>query len=118
MGGFEYFKHMLPGDEAVRSSWWFVWQKVAVGWVSGLAGSLFCYPLDTVKRQLMLDGSTGFQSKYHGSIYTCVRVMHREGGVHAFYRGCLFNALKSAPASALALVANDLFRNFLGFKQR
>jgi len=118
MGGYEYFKHMLPTQEPGSSAAWFALQKVAVGWTSGLAGSLICYPLDTVKRQLMLDGSAGFQSKYEGAITTCIRVMYQEGGVQSFYRGCLFNALKSAPCAGLALVINDALRSLLGFQTR
>lgn len=118
MGGFEYFKHLVPGDEVERSSWRFQLKKVSVGWLAGLSASLLCYPLDTVKRQLMLDGSRGFRSKYGGSICRCLRVMHAEGGLRAFYRGCLFNALKSAPCAGLTLVANDLFRDFFGVGKR
>lgn len=118
LGGYEYFKHFLPSDEKSQSSWWFQIQKLGVGWVSGLTGSLVCYPLDTIKRQLMLDGSLGFQSKYDGSIITCGRVLYCEGGVRSFYNGCLFNALKAAPSAALTLVINDVFRKLSGFVSR
>lgn len=29
---------------------------VGQGWLSGLAGSLTCYPIDTIKRRIMIDG--------------------------------------------------------------
>lgn len=116
MGGYEYFKRLLPSDEKSQSSWWFSIQKLGVGWLSGLTGSLVCYPMDTVKRQLMLDGALGFQSRYDGSIRKCVSVLCHEGGVQAFYRGCLFNCLKSAPSAGLTLVINDIFRKLSGFK--
>merc|ERR1711879_187072 len=104
MGGYEYFKRLLPNTEQSQSSWWFSMQKLGVGWLSGMTGSLLCYPMDTVKRQLMLDGSLGFQSKYDASIVKCVKVLYSEGGVRPFYKGCLFNCLKSAPSAALTLV--------------
>mmetsp|Transcript_19596 Transcript_19596/g.42823 ORF Transcript_19596/g.42823 Transcript_19596/m.42823 type:complete len:310 (-) Transcript_19596:93-1022(-) len=117
MGGYEYFKRTLPTSEASQSAlWWQQMQKVGVGWLVGLVASLTCYPLDTVKRQLMLDGSLGFQSKYDGSVLKCVGVMYKEGGMHSFYRGCLFNALKSAPAAGLTFVVNDAFRAVAGFR--
>merc|ERR1712046_543649 len=50
LGGYEYFKHLLPNDEKSQSSWWFTIRKLGVGWLSGLTGSLLCYPMDTVKR--------------------------------------------------------------------
>merc|ERR1712232_1169860 len=90
MGGYEYFKRWLPSHDRSGTHWKLNLQKAAVGWTSGLAGSLLCYPLDTVKRQLMLDGSHGFQSKYDGSMINCVRVLHREAGFRAFYNGGLF----------------------------
>jgi len=115
LGGYEYFKRLLPveGEED-----WLGWaRKAGVGWASGLTGSLVCYPLDTVKRQMMLDGSRGFQSRYDGSVRACVRLLYREGGLATFYRGCLFNALKSAPATGLTLVMNDIFRDFVGLRR-
>mmetsp|Transcript_74063 Transcript_74063/g.214570 ORF Transcript_74063/g.214570 Transcript_74063/m.214570 type:complete len:305 (+) Transcript_74063:100-1014(+) len=118
MGGYEYFKRLLPAESDGEGSVLGVLRKVGVGWITGLVGSLVCYPLDTVKRQLMLDGSTGFQSKYGGSTGTCMRILYHEAGLRAFYRGCLFNAFKSAPSAALTLVANDAFRNLLGFRKR
>jgi hypothetical protein len=116
MGGYEYFKRWLPGQPGSTTEWKVTLQKAAVGWASGLAGSLLCYPLDTVKRQLMLDGSKGFQSKYGGSMISCVRMLYREAGLRAFYGGGMFNALKSAPAAGLTLVMNDLFRSLSGFR--
>lgn len=35
-------------------------------------------------------------------------------GLGAFYRGCLLNAFKSAPAAALTFVCNDLLRDYIG----
>lgn len=116
MGGYEYFKRLLPSDEKSQSPLWFTLQKLGVGWLSGMTGSLVCYPMDTIKRQLMLDGSLGFQSKYDGSISKCVSVLYREGGLRPFYKGCLFNCLKSAPSAGLTLVINDVFRKLSGFK--
>jgi hypothetical protein len=57
MGGYNYLKSRLPRDTP-EGSWQSIWSKLFVGWVSGLAGSLTCYPIDTVKRSLMLDGSS------------------------------------------------------------
>jgi len=116
MGGYEYFKRLLPSDDAARASWWLQAQRVGVGSLSGLAASLFCYPMDTVKRQLMLDGSSGFRSRYAGSVCACVRVLYREGGLRVFYNGCLFNAIKSSMGAGLTFTINDLFRSLTGYR--
>jgi solute carrier family 25 (adenine nucleotide translocator) protein 4/5/6/31 len=65
MGGYEYFKSNLPEDKEFTSSWRSTLAKLGCGWVAGLCGSLTCYPLDTVKRQMMLDGAVGFKNKYN-----------------------------------------------------
>jgi hypothetical protein len=31
-----------------------VWRRLGCGWVAGLSGSLACYPMDTVKRRMMV----------------------------------------------------------------
>jgi solute carrier family 25 (adenine nucleotide translocator) protein 4/5/6/31 len=113
MGGYEYFKAQLPADEDFTSSWNSTMAKLGCGWVAGLCGSLFCYPMDTVKRQMMLDGAIGFKAKYDNSIVKCFQILHREGGISCFYSGCLVNVLKSAPATALTFVANDFFKHLV-----
>jgi hypothetical protein len=119
MGGYEFMKSRLEkntGDVSVGSGSKYTagaLNKLGCGWVSGLIASLFCYPMDTVKRQLMLDGSAGFKAAYNGEITKCIRVLYGEGGVTAFYRGCFLNALKSAPVCALTLVCNDFMRKLL-----
>ena len=39
--------------------------------------------------------------------------MAREDGVRAFYRGCLLNAFKSAPAASLTFYLNDALRDLV-----
>lgn len=106
LGGYNHLKTLVP--EQYDN----VGVKLLLGWVSGLSGSLTCYPMDTVKRTLMLDGSsvTGGRNRFNGSIIRCVRQLHSEHGVLGFYRGCGVNAFKSGPATALTFVANDLLR--------
>ena len=113
MGGYEFAKAQLPSNEEFTSSWLCTVAKLGCGWVSGLCGSLVCYPLDTMKRQMMLDGAHGFRARYDNRIIKCFAVLYREGGISAFYPGCLINVLKSAPSLALTFVANDMFRQLL-----
>eukprot|EP00435_Cladocopium_sp_Y103_P027607 s69_g6.t2 len=57
-------QRLLPGTTASSSIWC---RRVFAGLCSGVAATTFCYPLDTVRRQLMLDGALGFDSRYSGS---------------------------------------------------
>lgn len=68
--------------------------------------------MDTLKRRVMLDGTVGFGStaKGRGTIGYAAHMLRTEG-LGAFYRGCLVNAFKSAPAASLTFVLNDTLRD-------
>lgn len=119
LGGFHLAKsHMYisDGEQSSLSS------KLFIGWVVGLAASLICYPVDTIKRHVMLANdipqlrlvdSTCTTKKPLG-ILGCAKYIGQNKGFFGFYRGCLLNAFKSAPSAAISLVANDTLRNFMG----
>lgn len=120
IGGFEYFKRRIPEEHNTPLV------KLLVAWSVGVVASLVCFPIDTVKRRVMLDGTVGFKHsevaekaeatmvkqkkppiRAAGSTLKYVREMYNTGGIQLFYRGCFLNALKSAPGAALTFVAND-----------
>jgi hypothetical protein len=133
IGGFEYFKRRIPEEHNTPA------MKLAVAWTVGVAASLACFPIDTVKRRVMLDGTIGFKQSEakeamsnvsrstHNNNNTSaprvervargtlvyVREMYNTGGIGVFYRGCILNALKSAPGAALTFVANDYLKAVL-----
>ena len=53
--------------------------RLLAGVMSGVCATTVCYPLDTVRRQLMLDGALGFQSRYKGSILRCCSYTWKQG---------------------------------------
>lgn len=111
LGGFEYLKHALNPEGGPISTR----TRLGASWFSGLCASLMCYPLDSVKRRLMVDGTLGKGNcKYRGSIVACVSSIIREEGVRSLYRGCMLNALKSAPTFALTATMNDAGKKWLG----
>lgn len=90
-----------------------LWSKLGCGWLAGLTASLTCYPVDTLKRQLMVQGSAvAHNPGGGGGVRECAARMYKAGGVRIFYRGCLINALNSGPAAAITFVANDLLKEF------
>jgi hypothetical protein len=128
-GGYEYLKASIPPERDSTAL------KLGLAWFSGFVASLTCFPIDTLKRRIMLDGSPGFESS---SAAACLessskgrllrgltgtlayaQEMHAQGGVRVFYRGCMINALKSAPAAALTFVVNDVLKDAVStFKAR
>jgi solute carrier family 25 (mitochondrial adenine nucleotide translocator), member 4/5/6/31 len=79
---------------------WGFAQVVTVG--AGIAS----YPLDTVRRRLMMNaGKTGADSMYDGTM-DCFRKILADEGPRAFFKGCLSNILRGT-GGALVLVFYD-----------
>ncbi len=95
--------------------------KLGLAWAVGTLASLTCFPIDTLKRRIMLDGSPGFTttggstSGLMGAV-AYAKGMFASGGIQMFYRGCLINALKSAPATALTFVCNDVLKELINIR--
>lgn len=163
LGGYDLAKahfNIEKGDSKLFGS-------LGIGWAVGLVASFICYPLDTVKRHVMLSGDvrvnepstptingcrgaqlssatsaySSFSSSYlssfssssaaspsvstplpstqatqnsmKGAIRRCSINIYKKHGIAGFYRGCLVNLIKSPPAAAITLVANDKLRHIL-----
>eukprot|EP00397_Hematodinium_sp_SG-2012_P043155 GEMP01047911.1.p1 GENE.GEMP01047911.1~~GEMP01047911.1.p1 ORF type:complete len:301 (+),score=26.01 GEMP01047911.1:220-1122(+) len=84
------------------------WEKLCIGTSSTIAALSVCYPLDTVRKQLMLDGSAGFHSRYQQSAMICAKQLYIDGGIPRLYKGFILVCCK-APALGLTLLLQDLF---------
>jgi hypothetical protein len=66
-----------------------------------LAQSLL-YPLDTAKRCLQVNGSTGHKNIYSGSLLSCLINLYKEQGiVKGLYSGFSLNLLRCAPLTLI-----------------
>lgn len=82
------------------------WAKFGLGYCVTMTATLLTYPLDTVRRRLMMDaGRAESESMYKGALH-CARKLVTEEGVAAFYRGAGVNVL-SGLCGALVLVFCD-----------
>jgi len=85
---------------------WAFAQVVTVG--AGIAS----YPLDTVRRRLMMNaGKTGADSMYDGTM-DCFKKILKNEGPSAFFKGCLSNILRGT-GGALVLVFYDKIQAML-----
>jgi len=84
-------------------------KKFAVGYTVTVTAGLMSYPLDTVRRRMMMT-SGKFAGKYKSSIDATKQILQHEG-VMTFYRGAGSNILRGL-AGALVLVGFDYFKNF------
>jgi len=101
-GAFDTGKVVLFTDfkkANILYQWGFA-QVVTVG--AGIAS----YPLDTVRRRLMMNaGKTGADSMYDGTM-DCFKKILKNEGPGAFFKGCLSNILRGT-GGALVLVFYD-----------
>ena len=59
-----------------------------------LSAGIITYPLDTVRRRLMMNGGkTGADKIYDGNI-DCIRKIYRYEGIRGFFKGCLCNVYR------------------------
>jgi len=73
---------------------------------------IISYPLDTVRRRLMMmSGKTGKDKLYDGTMDCFAKILKQEGPL-AFFKGCLSNVLRGT-GGALVLVFYDKIQAFL-----
>ena len=109
LGGYDALKAELRFRKDRRLSWWE--RYVAAQTISLTAGTL-SYPLDSVRRRLMMQAGVNLsERKYAGSL-DCLRKVAVEEGIRGFYLGLTPNLVRSL-GGALLLVAYDSIRAFL-----
>lgn len=82
-----------------------VWERYLVAQVVTTAAGLLAYPLDTVRRRLIL-GSFGHERRLYSSAWDCFRKSCNEGGFRGLYNGATANILRGA-SGAVVLVMYD-----------
>ncbi|CAE7282380.1 mcfB [Symbiodinium sp. CCMP2456] len=87
--------------------------QILAGACSGMIAASVCYPLDTIRRQLMLDGALGFDARYGGSIWKCCKSLWLQGGFLLFYRGWTATLLKAVPTVTITFLTKDFLSDML-----
>jgi solute carrier family 25 (adenine nucleotide translocator) protein 4/5/6/31 len=100
-GGYDTLKRVLFKDNTSIFFKFLVAQAV-----TGLSG-LVSYPLDTVRRRLMMQ--SGRKDVMYTGTFDCVRKVFKDEGGRAFFKGALSNILRGMGAS-LVLVLYDEFQ--------
>jgi len=101
-GGYDTLKRVLFPDGKGHILFKFAIAQVVTG-VSGLAS----YPLDTVRRRLMMQ--SGRKDVMYTGTMDCFRKIYQNEGGRAFFKGALSNILRGMGAS-LVLVLYDEFQ--------
>lgn len=94
-GFFDTLQPLMPGD--LRDSFF---ANFALGWVVTITAGLASYPLDTVRRRMMM--TSGEAVKYKNSMDCAMTIMRGEG-IKSFFKGAGANILRGiAGAGVLA----------------
>lgn len=108
-GMFDTGKVMLFED-IKKANFFAMWAFAQVVTVSA---GIVSYPLDTVRRRLMMTaGKTGKDKLYDGTMDCFAKIYKNEGGA-AFFKGCLSNVIRGT-GGALVLVFYDKIQAMLG----
>mmetsp|Transcript_30571 Transcript_30571/g.76717 ORF Transcript_30571/g.76717 Transcript_30571/m.76717 type:complete len:301 (+) Transcript_30571:238-1140(+) len=91
------------------------WMKFALGYSVTVAAGLISYPLDTIRRRMMMTSGSA-NVKYSSSI-DCARQIIAKEGVNSMFKGAGSNVLRGL-CGALVLVGFDYFKGwYIDFKK-
>lgn len=114
LGGYDVIKnellHHKGGDTC--SPPLSVGERYAIAQGVSIAAGTFCYPIDSVRRRLMMQaGKPQEERLYHGSLH-CFREIWAKEGLRGFYLGLTPNLVRSI-GGALMLVAYDVLKGLI-----
>ena len=107
-GGFDTAKEVMAKD-SMEIPFWKRWLAAQV--VTTSAG-LVSYPLDTVRRRMMMQA--GLEQQLYTNTWDCWRKLYHREGIRSFYGGAVSNMFRGTGA-ALILVLYDELKHFLGW---
>ena len=65
-------QQQLPTDKATRTQWWYPFVKMGCGATAAVTAMAVCYPLDTLRRRMQMNGAFGQPRRYSG-LLDCVK---------------------------------------------
>eukprot|EP01108_Squamamoeba_japonica_P000019 TRINITY_DN10024_c0_g1_i1.p1 TRINITY_DN10024_c0_g1~~TRINITY_DN10024_c0_g1_i1.p1 ORF type:complete len:309 (+),score=23.77 TRINITY_DN10024_c0_g1_i1:1041-1967(+) len=93
-----------------------MWMSAGFGAASGTFAMTILYPLDLLKRRLMVQGHGDSAVKYRNGFHA-VRVIVAEEGVAGLYRGIVPSYMKVIPTVSLTWYTYEVFKKYLGIKK-
>lgn len=99
---FDLFKKAVPPEYRNHPL-----ASVVASFMGAAFATTSCYPLDTIRRQMQLQGST------YSSIAEAFASVLKRDGVPGFYRGFLPNAIKNLPNQSIRLSTFDAAKSLL-----
>ena len=85
---------------------WFVAQVVTV------SAGVLSYPLDTVRRRLMMQSGKPVEEMAYKGTLDCFKVIARDEGLGAFFKGALSNVIRGTGGALVLVFYDQLQSNF------
>merc|ERR1712084_142684 len=104
---FDTAKEAILKDAGIMLKW-FVAQVVTV------SAGIISYPLDTVRRRLMMQSGRPVEEMIYKGTLDCFRVIARDEGVAAFFKGSLSNVIRGTGGALVLVFYDTLQSNFFG----
>lgn len=92
-------------------------QKFLVAQTVSIISENISYPIDTIRRRLMVESGKHSNDKKFKSAWECTKYIHKEHGYKGFYKGLYANIFRSL-SSSLVLVFYDEINKFMKDKNR
>jgi hypothetical protein len=109
MASFELFTALLDSPSATfnkRDDHFFLYKYITrfgASTFSLLIASALCYPLDTVKRRMQVNGSLGFKNLYKNDLH-CLQTIVKKEGMKQLYAGWSINMAKCIPLTLVQYI--------------
>ena len=110
-GGYDSLKSKLKNKKSSFILKWIVAQSVTI-W-----SSMMFYPLDTIRRRIMIESGKVEADKKYKNAMDCLKKMYRQESIRGFYKGFFTNAIKIS-GSSIVLVLYDEFQKIFGLEAR
>ena len=75
------------------------------------------YPIDTIRRRLMVESGKHISDKKYVNVWDCINYIYKENGYKGFYKGIYANIFRSI-SSSLVLVLYDEINKFMKEEER
>ncbi|XP_042394291.1 probable ADP,ATP carrier protein At5g56450 [Zingiber officinale] len=99
-GGFDTAKDLVLTDDSP------LWKRWVAAQVVTTFASLTSYPLDTVRRRMMMQ--SGLEKPMYDGTLDCWRKIYKLEGLRSFYRGALSNTFRSTGAAAILVLYDEV----------
>ena len=109
-GGFDTMKEILSENSRKRELELPLWKRWVVAQAVTTSAGLLSYPLDTVRRRMMMQ--SGLEQQMYSGTLDCWKKIYKKEGVVSFYRGAVSNMVRSTGAAAI-LVLYDEVKKFM-----